>query len=497
MKEFTFTWFPQKSFARAQAWLRRETDALPIDVFRILVGLLCFAYFISLLRQVADFSSPNGLLDHALLQQMYWFTRLGLFHPGLARTWMFYTVFSLACLGCWGVILGYRPKLCAAVLFVIAVSTYRWNFIVMYVDDAIIHLVLFWLLLLPVGQTLTLSGIWFDKQNCWVRWRQCRVPGMSVRCLVGNVCLVYLVAGLWKFESPMWHDGTAVYATLRLPIAYTPEFWRPEHLPWLRVANYGALVIEPALPVLLLLRRGRPIKWLGLAAQLSFHLGIIAALRIPYANLAMMATAVLFFRDEIMSGVFGGHNETPPRPPTLHRDWGGRLALVLLICLTLAMMRRLPVIGPVHKPAYALLWMVGIAQDYQLFNWIDRKNFSIRYRVIVTQPGGQPRTLPSIELFPDSLRATLLQSYLHNVRWIAVPSVHRTALKRAILERLASRFCRLHPMQGEVSAWSLIQRVRPGRKTPKARRRFVMRFQCSETEAVALQTMLNQRQISH
>ena len=493
MKCFTSTWFPESLLARSYERLRRDTDALPIDVFRILVGLLSFAYFLSLLQQTADFSSPDGLLDHDLLYRMYWFTRLGLFHPGLASTWLFYTVFTLACLGCWGVILGYHPKLFAGVLFVIAVSTYRWNFIVMYVDDAIMHLMLFWLLLLPVGQTLTLSGMWFEKQSCWTHWRHCRVPGMSVRCLVGNVCLVYLVAGLWKFESPMWHDGTAVYATLRLPIARMSEFWGPEHLPWLRVANYGALVVEPALPVLLLLRRGHPLKWLGLAAQLSFHLGIIATLRIPYANVALMATAVLFFRDEIMSGIFGRREVVPLPPQVAHRDWSGRLALALLICLSLAMMRRLPVVGIVHQPAYALLWMVGIAQDYQLFNWIDRKNFTVQYRVIATQPDGQRRTLPAKQLFPDSLRATLLQSYIHNIRWIAVPRVHRADLRRAILQRLANRFCRLHPVAGHVAAWSRVQRVHPGRKALRVRQRLLMRFTCAETEAIVLQTRLERR----
>jgi hypothetical protein len=309
--------------------------------------------------------------------------------------------------------------------------------------------------------------------------------------LIGNVCLVYLVAGLWKFESPMWHEGTAVYAILRLPIAHMPEFWRPEHLPWLRVANYGALVIEPALPALLLLRRGHPLKWFGLAAQLSFHLGIIATLRIPYANIALMATAVLFFRDELMSGVFGGRKSPPRRLRTPLRDWGGHLALAFLICLTLAMMRRLPVVGVVHKPAYALLWMVGIAQDYQLFNWIDRKNFRVHYHVIATEPDGQRHALPAEQLFPDSLRATLLQSYIQNVRWIAVPKQYRAALKRAIVERLAERFCRLYPLEGYVSAWSVIQRVRPGLKISRGYRRFLMRFQCEATGAVTLKTMLD------
>ena len=62
-------------------------------------------------------------------------------------------------------------------------------------------------------------------------------------------------------------------------------------------------------------------------------------------------------------------------------DRAGRLALAFLLVLTLAMMRRLPVVDIVHQPAFALLWVVGIAQDYQLFNWIDSKNYYVTHRV--------------------------------------------------------------------------------------------------------------------
>jgi hypothetical protein len=47
-------------------------------------------------------------------------------------------------------VLGWRTRVCAAIALVVAASTYRWNFIVMYLDDAVVHLMLFWLLLLPV-----------------------------------------------------------------------------------------------------------------------------------------------------------------------------------------------------------------------------------------------------------------------------------------------------------------------------------------------------------
>ncbi len=129
--------------SRICTWLLRDTYALPLDLLRILGGLLCVAYFGTLLLQAEDFSNPDGLLDHVLLQRIFWFTRLSLFHPGLTLPCL-YGLLGLAGLGAWGIVLGYRVRLCAGVLFAIAVSTYRWNFLVIYVDDAFMHLLFVW-----------------------------------------------------------------------------------------------------------------------------------------------------------------------------------------------------------------------------------------------------------------------------------------------------------------------------------------------------------------
>jgi hypothetical protein len=474
--------------------LECDTYALPLDLFRVLAGLLLCAYFVSLLWQVPEFSSPDGLLDHVLLQHIFWFTRLGLFQPGL-HAWCFYAVFGLAAIGAWGIILGYRVKLCAAVLFIVAVSAYRWNFLVMYVDDAIMHLLLFWLLLLPVGRTLVWAEWRRQRQGCLARWRQVTVPGLAVRCFLGNVCLIYLVAGLWKFESPLWHRGFAVYATLRLPIAYAPDVWGPQHLPFLRLVNYASLLIEPLLPVLLTQRRGHVLKWLGLGGQIAFHLGILVTLRIPFANLALLATAVLFFRQDIMHAL--GQQEVMVQREPRRGDWAGRLALIFLLVLTLAMMRRLPVVGGVHRPAYALLWMVGIAQDYQLFNWIDQKNYYVQYQVMQTNHAAVKQPLAPQRLFPTSLRAVLLQSYLHDVRWIGIPRPYRPALKRSILSRLAERFCR-QPPSGQITVWSNVQRIRPDNAAlTRSHRRFLMTFTCTEEGAVLCRTMLDRRRTTN
>jgi hypothetical protein len=479
--------------SRMRAWLLRETYALPLDVFRVLVGCLCVVYFLRLLLEVRDFSSPDGLLDHELLSHILWFTRLSLFHPGLG-TAFFYGVYGLACLGACSLVLGYRVKLWAAVLFVIAVSHYRWNFIVMFVDDAIIHLLLFWLLLLPVGKTLCWREFWQQRQHCLERWSQVTVPGTALRCFLGNVCLVYLVAGLWKLESPIWRQGFALYAVLRLPMAYAPDFWGPQHLPLLQVGTYLALVVEPLLPLLLTRRPGHPLKWLGLLVQLGFHLGIAVTLRVPLANIGLLASAVLFFREELMHRVLQRQEDTVMLPQAQRFDRAGRLAIALLLVLILAMMRRLPGIGVVHMPAYALLWMVGIAQEYQLFNWIDTKNYYVEHRVTSHVPGSVPAPLDPTTIFPQSMRGVLLQTYLHNVRWMLLPRQHRRILQQRIIERLAQRFCRTHPMARNITVSSVITRIRPDDVAlTRGRKQFWMHFQCLHAQATLCRTFLNPR----
>lgn len=460
--------------------LRRETYALPVDLFRILVGLLTLAYFIRTFLEAEQFSSPDGLIDHVLVGDILWFTRIGLFQPGIGLLG-FQLIYLAACAACLPVIFGYRTKLFALLLYLVAVSTYRWNFLVMYVDDAIAHLLLFWLLLLPVGRTLSLGEWLREPEGCWKRWKLAVVPGTAVLCFIGNVVIIYLVAGLWKFTSPMWLDGTAVYATLRMPISYAPDFWGPQHLPFLKVANYLSLGIEPLVPVLFLLPRNHPIKWLGWIVVVGFHLGIALTLRIPFANLALIAAGVFLFRAEIMAWV--QRPDEPPVPGTRARiDLAGRIALIFLLVLAVAMTRRIPGIREVHKPAYAILYLVGIAQDYQLFNWVHKKNIHAREEIF---HGGLSRQQPIAGriLFPSGIRGVLLRSYLYGVRWIKIPRERRIVLKESLMKRVASRYCEEYDPQQEVVVTVRLQRItRMNLALDKGTRRTLAAFRCENAD---------------
>ena len=82
---------------RCRQAIASPTDALPLDILRIISGLLLLAYFLRTLFEAPDISAPGGLIDHQLSMEMFWFTRMGLF-----QSWMnaevFQAIFVFACL---------------------------------------------------------------------------------------------------------------------------------------------------------------------------------------------------------------------------------------------------------------------------------------------------------------------------------------------------------------------------------------------------------------
>ena len=503
-------------FARAEGCLCCPTSALPIDIFRVLVGLLSSAYFFHLFVQVSDFSGPDGLIDHTLTRQLFWYTKVGFFGPGMSAG-AFKVVFLAAAIASWALVIGYRVKPIAAALFVTAVSAYRWNFLVIYVDDAIMHLVLFWLILLPVGKTLVLSEWLRDRDKAIERWKLEMVAGGAVRCFLVNLALVYVVAGLWKWTSPMWRDGTALYAVLRMPISYRPDFWRPEHLPMLRLANYGAMTLEPILPAMFVLPTNHRIKWALLAGAVTFHFGIVATMMIPYANLACVAAAAIVFRHEIMLWLVGPRANPSPSPVAPGSRWCTVSSLAFVLVLTLAMLGEMrvpswrfpsrqtgsPILDQArdgrvgfmhseHNVFYTPLWFIGIAQSYRLFDWVDDRNFSFRYKVTERRANGLTRGVDPLELFPSSLRSVLLQGYLHDLTWGRVPRSRSREFKAGLFSRFANRFCRAHPGAGQIEVRAQVERLGhdrpsvPGVPGVPASPELMMLFNCSGARSIVL-----------
>jgi hypothetical protein len=333
----------------------------------------------------------------------------------------------------------------------------------------------------------------------------------------------------------MWRDGVALYVVLKLPISYAHDFWKPEHLPLLKIFNYATLVLEPLIPLMLFLPKGHYVKYLLLVGFIGLHLGSVATLNIPFANLACIGAAIVIFREELMDWLrvgAGGRIAAPEMPA--HIGLSGGFAIFMVAMLTLAMLSsallpqwRTPVregfdgqiqsatnlpadrqahaaglsgeqqetryegLGPVQKTFFGVLWTMGIAQQYQLFNWIDDRNFTVHYKIVERLDDGSVRPIEPETMFPASLRGVLLQFYIHDITWLRIPPENREELRQSLLTRIAHRYCQNYQPTGKIAVYSFVERIDPRFDTETAETApLLMSFGCRRAEPFADEFMI-------
>lgn len=489
--------------------LTAPTGALPLDLFRVLVGLVAFGYCLRQLAGAPVFFGPDGLVPHAETRALFPFVWQPLFPVGLGAG-AASLLFGAGALLALAVTLGLRPRLAAFALYGLVVCAYRAQFLLLSVDDAMVHLLLLWVALLPVGSTLTRStwrggrGGRGGLRASFAAWREVRVPGAGMRLLLANLVLLYAIAGLSKWGSPLWRSGDALYATLRLPCSWVAEGVGPGLVPFLRPLAWAALVAEPLFAVgLCLPPRGgaRAALVLGLCV---FHLGIAATLDVPFANLGCLAALPLLFRREL--------GPTAPAVPlaSTRRTLSERFAMLVVGLLFGAMTTSLgnsgwrepslgarsgaePEVqgssaesgGPLQTAFFGALWALGLAQQYRLLDWIDERNFHVVTTFRVRSPGEpNERREAAPPTLPPGMRSSLLLSYVGGVTWMPVPEESRAALRDAIVARIAARHCRLAGGAREVRLVADYERVDPARPSPRAELTLAV-FRCTEAGLLA------------
>ncbi len=453
-----------------QRW-NTPVSALACDLFRIASGLLIVIYYGRLFFEYGDYTSDHGFLDHELHRELFWFTKVTLFYPGAPDLYRI-ALLGLGALGALALTVGWKPKAGALLCWVVSVSVHRWNFAVINVDDSSITLLLWWLLFLPIGRTLT----WRTLKTGWRSEVPLRAEGFFVRAFFVNLWIYYLTTGLTKTVSSLWSEGLALFVVLKLPLARTNEFWQLEHIPILWFGNHFTLIFEPLFPFLILLRPWHPLKLVGAFFWVVFHLAIPLSIGVPYANLTLIIALILVFHQEIdqvfrrraNEGSLSAEDHSSPRgePGETVQGagrWARRLIVVYLVVLALAMTKKIPVVGAVYEPAMATLYWGGIAQEYHLFDWIDRFNWWVEHEVAMVPDEGAEQPIASRELFPPTVRGFIVQSYLLPMRWMRIPRPLTGEMRISVLERAAHRLVQRHrdlfQGSGEVTVRSRVGRL--------------------------------------
>ena len=265
-----------RGFDAFDHWVRDPVDPRPLAWFRSWLGLLSLVNLVLLWPDMPMWLGNEGVLPPDVHRGMVDGGRLSVYLVSGYGDAAIGLIRGLALLGGLGLWLGIFPR-CAAACAWLAVVSYSWrNMNILHSGDNLIRIGTFFLIFARSDGGLSLPRAVYRRLS----GRSDRepaapigaVPAWPQRILQLQLCILYLVAGMWKALGPTWRDGSAVGIVLQLG-----EFQRfpiPSMLmtpAMSRVMTYGTLAFELGFPVLVWFPRLRiPV----LLAGLVFHAGL-------------------------------------------------------------------------------------------------------------------------------------------------------------------------------------------------------------------------------
>lgn len=124
----------------------------------------------------------------------------------------------------------------------------------------------------------------------------------AVVAVGAQVCLIYVLSGLFKLQGEGWRGGSAVYYPLSLP-QFRPWPGLADLIAgngWLVAAvTWGTVALQLAFPLLV---QQRHLRRAGIAGALLMHAAIAVVMGLPFFSLFMMAGDCVFLGDAAARG---------------------------------------------------------------------------------------------------------------------------------------------------------------------------------------------------
>ena len=255
-------------------WFRPEPTST-LAVVRIAYGMVVFLWAVSLAPDLHTFFPTSGAPVTGL--------------------------YVLLVVGSVGMVLGYRSRLAAAVVFLALMWFQRRNSAVINAGDRLLANLGFFLMLAPSGASLSLD-----------RWR--RAPGpfwefparapWALRLVQVQLSVLYLSTVWEKLQGQTWANGTAVsyalgigqLARVHLPDGLTDSVLLMNLLTW------STLVIELSLALLVWRRRLRP--WV-LGFGVALHVFIEVTMMVGFLGMALLVAYLAFVPPAMSARLLG------------------------------------------------------------------------------------------------------------------------------------------------------------------------------------------------
>ncbi len=266
-----------------QFWFK-SIDARQYAALRIAFGGLSVVYLLGLLPYVeTQFSGLGWLRDiQQIAVQNGGSWSLFFIQAGAQATTLAYAIVWMGIIAAFMLMIGWQSRLAAFITWLVWVSLWNRNPLLLDGDDAILKLMCFYLMLSSCG-------------NCWsvdacLQIKPQQVSVWPLRLIQFQIALIYFVSGWVKFHSPEWLDGTIMQYVLIHPQYSRWDGWSFIDNPLLS----GVLVAlagfirwwELLFPFLLINARSRKIS---LLIGILFHAGLLLTMNLRWFPVIMLS----------------------------------------------------------------------------------------------------------------------------------------------------------------------------------------------------------------
>lgn len=259
-------------------------------------------------RHLVAFYTDTGVLPRTTLFDLYPAARFSL--HALSGAAVYQGLLFVAAGGvAVALLVGYRPRLAAAVSLLLLASLHARNPLILTGGDTLLRRLLFWGLFLPLGERWSVGEVQGTPRRT--------VTSVATAALLIQVVLVYTVTGLFKLRNPLWTTGRELSYLFQVDqltvllgdvLAGSPALLSA--LTWL----WLAMVLSSGL--LVVLTGWRRALLVGLFA--AMHLGMLLTMKIGLFPLISLAGLLPFVPsrawDAVERRLAGVARRLPSRP---------------------------------------------------------------------------------------------------------------------------------------------------------------------------------------
>jgi hypothetical protein len=270
------------------AWIETAVDPRPLAWFRAWFGFLCLLNLALLWPDMPMWFGNEGVLPPEVHSTLIYGTRLNVYMLTGYSDQAIPLIRGIGVVGGLSLLFGYFPRI-GAMLSWLALSSFSWrNMNILHSGDALLRIGCFFLIFADSSAAFSVNS--FIRKSA--RHTTRLIPAWPQRILQLQLCVTYLVAGIWKLTGQPWQDGTAVGTVLQLG-----EFQRfpiPDILmtPLIsELMTYHALIVELGFPFLIWIPK---LRLPTLIVGLLLHMGLEWTLNIQMFQWTITAYYLLF-----------------------------------------------------------------------------------------------------------------------------------------------------------------------------------------------------------